>query len=387
MVEKIKVLVLSPYYLPGFKGGGPIKTIRNLFLEIGGELSFRLITSDRDLGDQAPYEEISSGKWQNVDEIPVFYSNSGLKGLFQIIKELWKSDADIVYLNSFFSLRFSFIPLLLGRLLSKQLVLAPRGELSLGALKLKYLKKRVFIAVYKSLNLNRGTIFQASAPSEEADIKHSLGESNVDIYVAENIASKQFALSSSNEKIVNKIRLVFVSRISPKKNLLQSITCLMHVKSQAEYHIYGPIEDESYWEQCEQAIKRLPPNITVLYLGPLEPPKIIDTLSSYDMFFFLTEGENYGHVIAEALCAGLPLLISDTTPWVELEAKGLGWDISLDESHLFAEIIDAISQMNNTDFQKFRKQVLFWAKDRFSKYDAIGANRAMFEYALRKNKD
>lgn len=387
MVKKTKVLVLSSYYLPGFKGGGPIKTIKNLFLEIGGELSFRLITSDRDLGDKVSYDGVSSGEWQNVDGIPVFYSRTGLNGLLQIIKELWKSDADIIYLNSFFSLRFSFIPLLLGRFLSKQLVLAPRGELSLGALKLKYLKKRVFIAVYKSLNLNRGVIFQASAPSEAADIKRSLGESNVDIYIAENIASKKFALSSSSEKIVNKIRLVFVSRISPKKNLLQSITCLMHVKSQAEYHIYGPIEDESYWEQCEQAIKRLPPNIEVLYLGPLEPQKIIDTLSSYDMFFFLTEGENYGHVIAEALCAGLPLLISDTTPWVELEAKGLGWDISLDESHLFAEIIDAISQMDNTDFQKLRKQVLFWAKDRFSKYDAIEANRAMFEYALRKNKD
>src|SRR3546814_17574361 len=37
-------------------------------------------------------------------------------------------------------------------------------------------------------------------------------------------------------------------------------------------------------------------------------------------------GENYGHVIAEALEAGLRLLISDQTPWRGLAEAGVGHD-------------------------------------------------------------
>jgi hypothetical protein len=46
-------------------------------------------------------------------------------------------------------------------------------------------------------------------------------------------------------------------------------------------------------------------------------------LAEYDLFLFPTLGENYGHVISEALASGCPVVISDQTPWRNLEAEGI----------------------------------------------------------------
>ena len=53
-------------------------------------------------------------------------------------------------------------------------------------------------------------------------------------------------------------------------------------------------------------------------------------LFEYHFFILPTLGENFGHVFIEALAAGCPLIISNRTPWLELEKKGIGWDIPLE---------------------------------------------------------
>lgn len=42
-----------------------------------------------------------------------------------------------------------------------------------------------------------------------------------------------------------------------------------------------------------------------------------------------TFNENYGHAIVESFVAGLPVVISDRTPWRNLEKINAGWDIPL----------------------------------------------------------
>ena len=108
------------------------------------------------------------------------------------------------------------------------------------------------------------------------------------------------------------------------------------------------------------------------------------TLSAYDMFFMPTKGENYGHVIAEALCAGLPILIADTTPWRNLQEQGIGWDLPLNDPNAFSTAIDQLALMPAEQHVQMRETVLAWAKNKFSQRDAIDANIAMFRYAYEK---
>lgn len=375
----MKILTFTGFYLPGYKGGGPIKTIKNLVEQTGDEISFKIITSDRDLGDAVPYTTIDRGSWNKVGKAEVFYTKPSTSGYIQVVKILNKKNYDIVYLNSFFSTRYSFFPLLIAKALKQKIVLAPRGEFSEGAMSLKAQKKFMFIKLYKSLRLHRGTIFQASSDYEAEDIRKLLG-SSVDIQIAENISAKEFigVLPVRNIRTLN---MVFVSRISPMKNLLTALEILKTVKQLVNYEIYGPIEDCEYWSECEAVIEALPTNIQVEYKGELYPDDVLSTLSKYDALFIPTKGENYGHVIAEGLCAGLPLLIADTTPWRNLKEQRIGWDLSLNNPDSFIAAIDELALMSPDKHHQMRENVLKWAKNKFSQRDAIDANVAMFKYA------
>ena len=379
--KSMSVLLFTGYYLPGYKGGGPIKTIKNLVKQVEQDIIFKIITSDRDLGDDLAYNSVSCGAWNRVGSEKVFYTQLGFTGYKQIFKILSEKNYDIVYLNSFFSVRFSFIPLLIAKAFNKKIILGPRGEFSEGALSLKSRKKDTFIKLYKLLNLHRGTIYQASSIYEAEDIRRVLG-SDMDIVIAEDIGAQEFAKDIAIREQI--ITAVFISRISPKKNLGFALETLKSVQNPLVYDIYGPIEDQSYWQHCQSIIADLPSHIDVQYKGELMPEQVVPTLSSYDFFFMPTKGENYGHVIAEALCAGLPLLISDATPWRNLSEQSLGWDLPLDNPSAFSRAIDNLALMSNDDHHEMRKNVLKWARNKFSQRDAIDANIAMFEYAANK---
>lgn len=377
----MKVLLFSGYYLPGYKGGGPIKTIKNLIDYTDQSISYKIITSDRDLGDTKPYDSVNLDDWNEFGKCQIFYISPGLRGLKQIFKEITKNNHDILYLNSFFSLRFSLAPLIINKFTKKQVVLGPRGEFSKGALSVKKLKKAIYISLFKLLNLQKSILFQASSMYEKQDIIDNIGN-NIDIYIAEDIGSQDFA--STIPKRGEIINAVFISRISPKKNLSYALKSLKNIQGPLIYNIYGPIEDRNYWQLCQSIIAKLPSNITVQYRGELTPDEVVPTLSSYDFFFMPTKGENYGHVIAEALCAGLPLVISNTTPWRGLESLGIGWDLPLENLDEFSRIIDKLTNMSDEQHYKMRECVLTWAKHKFAQRDAIEANTAMFKYAYNK---
>ncbi|QQD21911.1 glycosyltransferase [Oceanospirillaceae bacterium ASx5O] len=376
------ILTFSAFYLPGFKGGGPIKTLKNLFDQTENDLFYRLITNDRDLGDWLPYESVECGAWNKVGNTEVFYAEPGVRGYWKIAKILLDRQYDIVYLNSFFSPRFSFFPLLIAKLLRQKVVLGPRGEFSEGALSLKSGKKQFFIKLYKFLRLHKGVVFQASSEYEAEDIRRTLG-SKVDIQIAEDIGAQEFA-EVLPTRASESLKIVFISRISPKKNLLAALEMLRSIQQPVLYHIYGPIEDLEYWAKCEAVISVLPSHVQVEHKGELTPDQVVPTLSAYDMFFMPTKGENYGHVIAEALCAGLPILIADTTPWRNLQEQGIGWDLPLNDPNAFSTAIDQLALMPAKQHLQMRETVLVWAKEKFTQRDAIQANINMFRYAYEK---
>lgn len=379
----MKVLVYSACYLPGYKGGGPIKTIANLVATTSNEITYDIVTRDRDLGDKTPYTEIKHNCWTTLEGVSIFYATPNLQGLTYAWIQTLRSDYDVVYLNSFFSPSFSFIPLLLAKIRKKKVILGPRGEFSPGALSLKTRKKRMFIRLFKLLFLDRGTIFQASTEFEAQEIRKVIGAKS-EIFVAEDIGLYPDEILIT-PKDADLLKLVFVSRISTKKNLSYALEALKGLSCNVSFDIFGPIEDQEHWAQCVKIIDSLPTNVTVSYRGELYPREVLKALSRYDLFFLPTRGENYGHVIAEALSAGVPVLIADTTPWRNLKDQGIGWDLPLNRMELFSEAIEEAAAMSADTYSAFRHRVMNWAKDKFSQTDAIEANKRMFRYALKRS--
>lgn len=380
---KHKILIFTEYYLPGVKGGGPIKTIHNLVNSTKDVVNYSIITSDRDLGDNFPYKNVLLSKWNGEDGYQVFYNASGLKNIINSFSIIKQDDFDLIYLNSMFSFKYSIIPLVISKLFFKNVVLSPRGELSKGALEIKSVKKIFFLYFFKLLNFHKNLLFQASSVYEANDISNVFGN-KVNIFIAENIAAKKFA-KNIQFKDNGVLKIVSLSRISKIKNILYSLNLLKNIKFNVVFDIYGPIEDDLYWHECLDVINKNPENVTVNYKGLLESSKVIDTLSNYDLFLMPTKGENYGHAIVESLCAGLPVLIADTTPWKKLEEKGIGWDLPLNDPECFVNIINFIADMSIENHYKMREFILDWAKSEFSQNGAIDQNLSMF-HSIVKNK-
>jgi glycosyltransferase involved in cell wall biosynthesis len=137
-----------------------------------------------------------------------------------------------------------------------------------------------------------------------------------------------------------------------------------------------------YWKECQKLMANLPENVSVNYLGSVNPTEVVNIFSCYDLFLLPTAGENYGHVIAESLTAGTPVLISTETPWRNLQADGLGWDIDLAQMDSFVEIIEMAALLS--DDERLRKRALIKSKimERLLDPSVLEANRQLFQRRL-----
>lgn len=386
------ILTFVGGYLPGFKAGGPIRSLANMVDQLGNEFDFRVIAPDRDLGDSSAFPGVAIDAWNTVGKAQVFYRSPGEAGWRALIASLRSTDYDLIYLNSFFSFGGSLRPLLyrrLGNLRKSPVLLAPRGEFSPGALALKPFKKRAFIRLARALNFYSAINFQASSEHEAADITRALGAKSVNvasnISVASDLSHRPDAARRQKHHQHPHVRAVFLSRLSPKKNLEGALAILATTSVPVSYDIYGPVENTEYWNKCLRLIKKLPDNISVNYKGELRPEAVSSTLAEYDLFFFPTLGENYGHVIREALSAGLPVLISDQTPWRDLTAKGAGADLSLEEPEAFSAWIEALSRLSPSEQQAMRKAARRLGNDQVKAKRDLEANRAMLHAALERS--
>ena len=379
------IFTLIKNYYPSYRAGGPVKSIRQMVDKLSINLNFSVLCADRDLGDKNSFSNIEVNSWQAVDNSLVMYLAPETLSLKHITHVINTAEFDVLYLNSFFDFNFTIKPLLARRFsLVKPcpVVLAPRGEFSSGALALKPFKKKLFIKLSSWLGLYCGIIWQASSELEKQDIISALSIDPSSIFIAKDLPPKVSVSIGGLALKPNEIcKIVFLSRISPMKNLDFALQVLGKVESTLVFDIYGPIEDKEYWQACLDLIEKLPSNIVVNYCGAVTPDQVADVFSGYDLFFFPTRGENYGHVIAESLSVGTPVLLSDQTPWQNLENDKLGWDLPLDLV-LFARKIEEVANMDAESRLSWRQEVAVNSVSKINNEQDIADNIALFEFAV-----
>jgi hypothetical protein len=140
---KARILTITGVYLPGYKAGGPVRTLANLVDHLHQEFDFFILTRDRDLGDASPYHGVPSDTWVQQGFAQVCYLSPRHQRLPRFRQHLISNRYDILYLNSFFASITRKLLLLrrLGKIPSRPIIIAPRGEFSPGALQLKWKKK------------------------------------------------------------------------------------------------------------------------------------------------------------------------------------------------------------------------------------------------------
>jgi len=382
----VRILCLLAVYLPGYKAGGPLRTVANMVDRLGSNFEFSIVTSDRDSLDREPYADIAINAWNRHGNANVFYaSRSALAGK-ALTRLIAATPHDVLYLNSFFDPRFTVAPLVARRLRllpDRPVVIAPRGEFSSGAFDMGRWKKRLYRSAAAKLGLYDGLTWHASSDYEAHDIKTALGSAARRIVVAPDLLPRLSSVprTDSRRRDGRPLHVCFVSRISPKKNLDFALRILSRVSMPIVFDIFGPIDDAKHWAHCQDLVRDLDGDVTVKYMGSVPHERVHDVFGEYDLFLFPTRGENFGHVVFESLAAGTPVLIADTTPWRNLEKAGVGWDLPLGAESKFVEAIEAAARLTREEYASWRARVAEFAQTLLRDDSAVEANRALFSRA------
>ena len=346
-------------YLPGYKDGGPVRSIKNLTDFLGEDYFFKILTCDRDHGDRDTYSKIKVREWNQVGKTKVYYvppRSFNMSTIFKLAKEV-----DMIYLCGCFT-EYTINTLISKRLniIKIPVVIASMGLFSPMEFQLKFKKKKLFTTVFNLMGMFKKVYWSATSELEISEIKQRIPVKD-NYFIAEDLPRKVRKQQIIKEKEVGKLRVAWISRIALKKNLKGAIEILNTVKCKVEFTIYGPKHNLDYWKECEEELKKLQPNITWVWAGNVESDNVIKTLMKHHVFLFPTFGENYGHVIQEALSAGCAVILSDQTPWKDLEVAGVGYNFNVFDHSSFASAIEKYAALDSKEFQKLVARALEYA--------------------------
>ncbi|MFM7311033.1 MAG: glycosyltransferase family 4 protein [Flavobacteriales bacterium] len=376
MSKQQHILVFSDWFTPGYRAGGPIRSLANLIEHMPHR--FSVITRITDHHSREAYPGITPNVWMDLnDRVRVMYCTEACIEANHHLKEM-HDQYDWIYLNSLFSPAFTIKPLRKARSMKLQnrVILAPRGMLKPGALSIKARKKKWFLRIASWLNWFRGVRWHATNADELKEIQQHFGMDS-ECVLAPNLAQRYQALASGQPKIRGAMKLVCVARISAEKGILEAIEFLgaAALGPDVSCDFIGTQQDPEYLKRCQETADRL--GLSVRFSGEINHHELEHLLPSYHFFYMTTWGENFGHAIAEALQLGLPVLISDRTPWRGLSDAGVGYDLPL-QADRFAEVLRQWVGLEDAEYQRMRTRAIAYGLKHVHDDELIAESRRLF---------
>ena len=341
-----RLLILTNWYKPGFRAGGIITTMTNFVGVLRNDFEIFVVTGDRDHKDNNAYQSVRMNEWIRTDGSTTYYAGPGHLTFRKLKSLMLGVRPDIILLNGVFPYRFTILPLLVLKfgVIRSRVFLLPHGMLMASALQFKSQKKRLFLWIFRVCHFHKDVIFLCSTVAEEESVKAIFGAK------VQTVSLPHFTMvpTSSPRKILKMpgmVRLIFIGRIHPIKNLATLLTSLVGLSDEVFLTIVGQVEDEDYLRLCMKIVEELSPNITVQFVSEVAPQELHSLIGEHHFLALPTTGENFGYAIFECLCLGRPVIISDQTPWRNLKECKVGWDVSLNDIELYRiALTEAISQ-------------------------------------------
>lgn len=351
--------MFTDWFIPGYKAGGPIKSVHDMIRLLAKNYQIHVVTRNTDWMDAEPYP-LEADAWIEYSGIRVMYlSKHYLNYNLRLLKAIKRED--VVFFNGIYSLQFNSLPIL--RLLVQSsrpsMIISARGMLNPNALALKPMRKRLILGLMKILGVEFKSVFHAASKLEEKSIRQVFP--NARVKRASNIPAFP-NWEKAKLDAYHLYRFISIGRISKVKNTDFLIDVFLdHEKGKLS--LVGSTDDEIYHENCQKEILKSHGRIQLS--GPLSPNILAQEWEHYGFFISCTSGENFGHAIIESLANGVPVIISDRTPWNDIESFGAGWVISLDDKTRWTEILRQSSDLSIEQYEQMRRNALNYVKHKF----------------------
>jgi len=215
--------------------------------------------------------------------------------------------------------------------------------------------------------------------------------------------------------------LVYFGRLSPEKNLPFAFELLRefaqaHPDRTVIYDLIGS-GSAAYEAKLHSLSAKLPSTIQVNFIGQLSPEALqarlqpsslssqVSSLSppqatsnlptfppsssspppqvsslipqvsglSYHALLMPSLTENFSYTVLESLQAGIPVLISDQTPWRDLQSQRVGWDLPLEDLSTWAAALEQLSHQALAERLEQSQRALGYAQEWGANYSQKAA--------------
>lgn len=253
---------------------------------------------------------------------------------------------DVVHVHSLFA-HPTIVACRAAAAASVPYIIRPLGMLGEWSLQQGAWKKRPYLALVDNRYLSRASAIHATS-REEADAVSARGHGERVRIIELGVAAppREFSRSSSSD---GPLKLLFLSRLHLKKGiplLLDAVADAVGNGANLHLSIAGDGEPQ-YVSELHERVSARKLNERVRFLGHVSGDAKWRAFAEADAFVLPSSHENFGIAVAEAMMAGLPVVISDQVGIApEIREAGAGLVVPLDNSWLASALSDLASDRN-----------------------------------------
>lgn len=341
----MRICLVTHCFYPSVMRGGPTVSMINLAKLLAKYADVTVLTINREM-DGSQYTCIEEGR-NEYEGCGVYYlSDNTPSAFYHAIK---MANPDVIYISSLFSWQYSVSALLYGKKHRVRTILAPRGELMPSAIAGKKVVKQLFLDGLSMLGCFQNIIFHATSEAEIKSIRRVFPKAKIEmIKNLPTVIEQQQTHKRSGE-----LGILISGRLHPIKNTDIALSLTDGIQGNIHVFVCGNEENKEYTQNCRDIAARLPDNISVSFCGVLKHEQIPEMMKKCHILLSPTKSENFGQSIVEALLAGKPVVISDNTPWRDLEQHMAGFDIPLSRMEDFGKTIQRFADMNEEEYVRW----------------------------------
>ena len=247
---------------------------------------------------------------------------------------------DVVHVHALFS--YATIPgCRAARRAGVPYVMRPLGTLDAWSLGQKSWKKTPYLRLIERTHLKYAAAIHATSESEAAAVR-ALGYGQKVRVIPLGVASPT-AFIRLAPRLGAPTRLLFLSRLHPKKGiplLLDAVRQARSVGASIELTIAGD-GPYAYRTELGAVVRSMALEDVVVFVGHVEGEAKQRLFAESDIFVLPSKQENFGIAVAEALAAGLPVIVSDQVAIADdVSVAGAGRVVPLSIDALSSAIVD-----------------------------------------------
>lgn len=216
-----------------------------------------------------------------------------------------------------------------ARATAARLVISPRGMLSDWSWQHRRWKKRLAASLVHPGAFAQTSGWHATGNAEADDIRRRgfqqpicVAPNGVNAPATEELTLAHEVWSQLCPEVTSRPVALFYSRFHRKKRLLELIDLWIAVAPKNWLLLIAGIPQEYTVSSLSSHVRRQSAQDRIAVFDGRDRPPPYGVAS---LFLLPSHTENFGMVIAEAMAWGVPVLVTDTTPWADVSGEQAGW--------------------------------------------------------------